>query len=682
MTGYRVAIDVGGTFIDYVLLNEETGEIAIEKEASTPDQLADQVIKGLKRLPTELERINRFFHGMTVGVNALVQERGAKVGLITTRGFRDVLEIGRGSRREVYNYLYKGPVPIVDRYLRREVSERLDARGAVLTPLDLAELDREVDALLADGAETIAIAFLHAYANPVHEQAAKARVMARHPDLAVCVSSEIANEWREYERTSTTVLNAFIQPLVKRYVTTLAGKLKEAGYDRSLAIMQSNGGVCSAETASDKPIRTMMSGPAGGVIGAKFLCDALGYKNVICADVGGTTYDVSLIEDGRILEKFETEIARRPIVGSLIDITSIGAGGGSIAWIDHRQNLRVGPQSAGARPGPVCFGLGGTEPTVTDAHLVLGRLDPLNFLGGRMTLDLAAAREAIRARVADPLGMTIEDAAAGIVAIAETNMAMAIRTKTVERGLDPREFAMLSYGGGGGFFAAAIADELGIPTVIIPAAAANFSAWGILTSDYIEDGARTRIMPFNAVTAAEVIGLCADIRGETESAIAQYGFAPGDIDTSFRADIRFVGQEYTLPIPVAGEWLKDPEALVAGVRDRFVRMHRQLYGHGDAATGLEIVSTRCRSIGRVQLPKLQSSAIQPTPLPRSERAVHFAGAGVVVTPIHDRDAMGAGAHLEGPVIIEEWTTTTVVPPGWVVTVDAYGNLILTHSARA
>jgi N-methylhydantoinase A len=335
---YRLAIDVGGTFVDFVLLNEQTGEVVIEKEPSSsdPSQLSRNVLEGVGRLPVGAGDITRLFHGMTIGINALVQENGAKVGLITTDGFRDVLEIGRGSRKEIYNYFYRGPTPLVERFLRREVPERLDRAGDVVTPLDLDRLGEEAAYLVKQGVDAVAIVFLHAYANPVHERAAKAHVAQMFPGLAVTASHEVASEWREYERTSTAVMNGYIQSLVGKYLNDLSRRLVEVGYDRPVAIMQSNGGVCSAETASVKPIRTLMSGPAGGVIGAKALADELGYDNVICADVGGTSYDVALIESGRILERMETSIAKRPILGTLIDITSIGAGGGSLAWIDQR----------------------------------------------------------------------------------------------------------------------------------------------------------------------------------------------------------------------------------------------------------------------------------------------------------------------------------------------------------
>lgn len=678
---YRVAVDVGGTFMDFVLMDEKTGEVRIEKAPSIADQLPAQFMQGLSAFGVDFRSLERIFHGMTVGVNALIQERGAKVGLITTEGFRDILEMGRGGRKPVYDFVQKSPRPIVERFLRREVAERINFKGEVLRAIDLNEIDRQADYLVSKGVEAIAIAFLHAYAYPSHEIAARDRILARHPHLQISMSHEIAAEWREYERTSTTVLNAFIQPTVKGYLDRLQQKLNDAGYSRPLAIMQSSGGVADAKTAGEKPIRTLMSGPAGGVIGAKFLCNRLGHKNVICTDVGGTTYDVAIIEDGKILERSQTEIARRPILGSLIDVISIGAGGGSIAWLDKRNGLQVGPQSAGASPGPVCFGRGGTEPTTTDAHLVLGRLDPDYFLGGRMKLDLAAARQAIEEKIAKPLGVSVTAAAHGIVAIAETNMANAIRTKTVERGLDPREFVKLAYGGGGGLFACAVAEELEVPRVIVPVAPANFSAWGILTSDYVEDEVRTKVLPLDAQHVGAALQVLDELEERVLQAVSSYGFKREDISLLRRLDLRFENQEYTITVDLDADW-KDTETVLAGARERFVTAHQRLYGHGDPNANLEQVSVRCRAIGGVSAPIVAKAAAKKDAAISRTRMVYFHSAGgEVSTAIYERDALMPGQELQGPVIIDEWTMTTVVPPRWTCACDDYGNLILQPSGR-
>jgi N-methylhydantoinase A len=674
-TSYRVAVDVGGTFTDFVLLDESTGEVSIEKVPSLPDELPRQFLLGLRSLDVPIGDLRQIFHGMTVGVNALVQDEGAKVGLITTKGFRDVLEMGRGGREPVYDFVQRLPAPLIERYLRREVTERSTATGEILVPLDVAELDEQIDYLIRRGIEALAIVFLHAYAGPSHELLAKERIEQRYPELAISVSHEIAAEWREYERTSTTVLNAALQPTIRNYIRELRSELTQAGYTRPLAIMQSSGGVVDAITARNKPIRTLMSGPAGGVIGAKVLCDRLGHKNVISTDVGGTTYDVAIIEDGRILERSQTEIAGRPVLGTLIDVISIGAGGGSIAWLDHRNGLQVGPRSAGASPGPACFGRGGADPTVTDAHLVLGRLDPDYFLGGRMRLEAAAAHAAIDASIAAPLGLSTLAAAQGIVSIAETNMANAIRTKTVERGLDPREFVLMAFGGGGGLFACSVAAELGVGRVIVPCAPANFSAWGILASDYTEDEVRTKVMPFDDEHLPEALHAMREIMGRAMDSIEDYGFSRDKIERLARFDIRFENQEYTITIDLDPAW-EAPEAILDGARRRFVAAHRKLYGHGDLDSRLELVSVRCRAIGRVQPPRMRPQSVAKATSERC-RSVYFAGAGAKIeTRVVGRESLRPNIVIQGPLIIDEWTMTTVVPPGWQAAADDLGNLIL------
>lgn len=677
----RVAVDVGGTFIDFALLEEATGRLTIEKQPATSDRLAEELLAGLSRLPVLPAAVDRLFHGTTVAINAVLQGWGARVGLITTRGFRDVLAIGRGSRPEIYNLFYTPPEPLVPRYLRCEVPERTAADGSELEPLDLAALDREVDFLVAEGVEAVAVSFLHSYASPTHERQAVERIRTRHPALAVTASSEAATEWREFERTSTTVLNAYIQPLFARYLDDIRNGLKQAGYARPLALMQSNGGVIGAPRAARLPIRTLQSGPAGGVIGAQLLAETLGYPNVICADVGGTSFDVALIEGGEILERTDTAVAGHPVVGPIIDIVSIGAGGGSVAWIDHRGAVKVGPRSAGARPGPACFGLGGEEPTVADCHLVLGRLDPETFLGSRMKLDRKAAERAIEERIAERIGASLEEAADGILRVAETSMTYAIRTVTIERGLDPREFVLFSYGGGGGLFAVGVAEELEVPTVVVPRAPANFSAWGILASDYREDAALTRVRALDEETVPQI---AADLRTLAESATAalsEYGFDEASLDLLYRADVRYRGQEHTITVPLEAEWTGNG-SLLAGLRERFVSLHRQLYGHGEDGAPLEVVTVRCRAVGRAGRPELGEWTVEGEASPRAVRPVYFRGrGGYVETPVFERERIGRRQRIEGPAIVEEWASTVVVLPGWSAAVDRLGNLILSRERR-
>jgi N-methylhydantoinase A len=672
-----VAIDVGGTFIDYAYFDEQSGGLIIEKQPSTPTALVGELLTGLERLPVAPAQLDGIFHGTTTGINAVVQQRGARVGLITTKGFRDVLALGRGNRSEVYNALYRPPDPIVPRYLRREVSERVTPDGSEIMPLDLSEVDREADYLVRQGVEAIAICFLHSYADPSHERAAAERVRRRYPGIAVAASHEVATEWREFERTSTVVLNAYIQPLFVNYLARLSGALQVRGFAKSLALMQSNGGVISAEGAAIRPIRTLESGPAGGVIASQALAAELGYTHVICADVGGTTYDVALIESGAILETNETQVGGRPIIGPIIDIMSVGAGGGSIGWIDEVGAVKVGPKSAGATPGPACFGLGGEEPTVTDCHLVLGRLDPNNFLGARMKLDVAAAKKAIQTRIADVKGLTLEQAASGILAIAETNMVYAIRALTVERGLDPRDFVMLSYGGGGGLFAASVAQELDIATVVVPRAPANFSAVGILLSDYRSDTALTKVQRLDPHTARLILAALAELAEQTRAELRQYGFDGTAIDLLYRLDMRYTGQDDTITVPLEHSWAADPQALLDGAGPRFVAMHQQLFGYGDDDTPVEVVTSRCRGIGRVSRPRWDEWRVTIPASPLTTRSVYFAASGgYVETPVFDRETLARDQRLSGPTIVEEWTTTIVIPEGCEAEVDRVGNLVL------
>lgn len=674
--GCRVAVDVGGTFIDFVLHEERTGAIVIEKQPSLPDRLAQEFVAGLTRLPVPIGSISHLFHGTTVAINTVVQGRGARVGLITTAGFRDVLAIGRGARPEIYNLLYRPPEPLVPRYLCREVPERTAADGREIIPLDLDALDREVAILVTQGVEAIAVCFLHSYIDAAHERLAGERIRARFPGVSVTMSAEVVTEWHEYERTSTAALNAYLQPPFGRYVAELRERLVAVGYRLPVALMQSNGGVIAGERAAALPIRTLESGPAGGVIGAQAVARELGYDNIICTDVGGTTYDVALIERGRILERTRTAINGRPVLGPSIDIISIGAGGGSIAGVDHRGAITVGPRSAGADPGPACFGRGGADPTVTDAQLLLGHLDPATFLGGRMRLDLAAAHRAVGAGIAGTTGLTVAEAAAGILAIAQTNMTHAIRLVTVERGLDPREFVLFAYGGGGGLFAAFVAQELEIPTVLVPRFPANFSAWGILSSDYREDAARTRVRRFDRAATDEVVRDFRELAGRAGRTLRAYGFPGASIAHQFQADLRFEGQEHTVTAPIEAIWLDDRDTLLMQARQRFVAMHRQLFGHGSEESPIEVVTCRCRAIGTVSPPRTGRWTVGRPSAATGSRRAFFPGSGFVETLVFQRDTLALGQRVAGPAIIEEWTSTTVVPPGWEATTDERGNLRL------
>jgi N-methylhydantoinase A len=663
-----VGADVGGTFIDVIAVDELTGEIYAEKQPATPDRLADELLEAIGRLPGGVEAVSELLHGSTVATNALVQRRGAQVGLLTTVGFRDVLELGRGNRPFIYDWVWNPPTPLVARARRREIAERIGPGGEVLTPLDLDDVDRETEALIADGVEAIAIAFLHSYANPDHERAAAARIAEGHPNMPVTISSDVAAEWREFERTSTAVINAHLQPVFGGYIADVGRRIAPSG--AALSIMASNGGLMGVDRATALPVRTLASGPAGGVIGCSSLARALGHANVICADVGGTTFDVSIVEGGEIQERNLTEVDGRPILGPSVDVVSVGAGGGSIAYIDDAAGLRVGPVSAGAQPGPACFGLGGTEPTVTDAHVVLGLLDPEAFLGSRMPLKVGAAEEAIRSRIADPLGMEVETAAAGIVTIAQSTMAAAIHTMTVERGSDPRDFAMFAFGGGGGLFAAPIAAELSVPTIVVPRGASTLSAWGIAGAPYREDASVTRIERLDDDGVRAALAEASDLERPVTARIERARLG-GPVVIERSADVRYLGQEHTITVPL------DAADDATSLASRFTQRHRRLYGHGAADAAAEIVAVRVRArVDRAALgwpPWTVTQAGEP----RTQRDVWLPDRGSCVsTPIYDRDTLAVGQRVRGPAIVEEPTSTTVVPVGWTLWTEHAGHLVL------
>lgn len=674
---WRLAVDVGGTFIDFALVNQETGEVIVDKQPSRPETLVDEFMAGVKRLPVDVADIEMIIHGTTHGLNALVEERGANVGLLTTRGFRDVLMIGRASRPDMYDPHYAPKKPLIRRSRIREITERLDAHGEVVTALSLTEVDAAVDALVGDEVTAIAITFLHAYQSSRHEHEAAQRIRQRHPALSVVCSSDIAREWREFERTSTAVSNAFIQTGFAQYVEQVKGRLLDVGYTREIAFMQSNGGTVPSTIAAVQPIRTLNSGPAGGIMGARNIARRLGLDNVIATDVGGTTYDVGLILNSEVQERTSTSVNGRPILAPSVDIISIGAGGGSIASIDPvTGSLRVGPESAGATPGPVCFGRGGTRPTVTDAQLRLGRLDPTRFLESRMQLDRSAASTAIESQLATPGGIDVDTAADGALEVAEANMANAIRQITTERGLDPREFTLLSYGGGGGLFAAYVCENLDIDRVVIPEHPAAFSAWGMLSAGYREDRAVTRLRDVNPGTAEDIIADFRALVEEARSQLSKYGLSTERAEVSYKLDARFQNQAHALEIPVETAWLDSPSQFARELPVAFEAAHRMRFGHGDARSPVEVVSTRIRmTVQDGGLDGQPGSAPAPSEALRT-RSVFFRGRGWQETPVRDRASLAVGEALSGPAIVDDTAATIVVPPSWTIRRHESGALLM------
>ncbi len=681
MSEKRLAIDIGGTFADFVLLDEDSGSVTLEKEPSPKERLTDHIFKGIVRLDVDLTDLDMVIHGSTVVINTILQEVGSRIGLITTKGFRDVLGLGRGNRPEVYNLLYKPPTPLIPRYLRLEVPERLDHKGNVITPLDEEATRRAIERLRAREVEGIAVCFLHAYANPEHERAVRRIAGEAYPEAHVSISSDITGEFREFERTSTVALNTYVMPSVAAYLAGLEERLSVGGFRGGLNIIQSTGGLTTSEEARRMPIRTLESGPAGGVIGAVALGEQLDEPNLIATDVGGTSFDVALILDGRPFEKSETYVNKRPVLQPTIDITSVGAGGGSIAWLDDSGGFRVGPLSAEADPGPVCFGKGGTEPTVTDAHLVLGRINPRNFLGRRMELDVAGAKAAIQAKIADPLGLSLEEGAHGITHLADTNMIHAIRRVTIERGHDPRDFTLLGYGGGGGLFAASLAREMEIGKTIIPVNPAVFSAWGILNSDFREDVVRTTVMPTAALSVEELLEMFGDLADVAADKLASSGLAAESARFVRALDMRYEGQEHTVkvPLPPAGDFEAGGMPLLQSLFDQ---LHERMYAHASPGTPTELVNLRLSAIvesGKPSILEIPRGMGDGDEALKGDRRVYFRDErDAVPCPVYDRERLGAGDAFRGPAIVEEWNATAIVHPGQRLGVDDYGNLIITE----
>ncbi len=675
-----LAVDVGGTFIDFVHFDPAQGSLLVEKIPSS-GSLEARFFEGIDLLGTDLSDIRVIVHGSTLVINTVVQESGARVGLITTKGFRDVLELGRGNRPEVYNLFYKPVPPLVPRHLRFGVTERLDHTGEILKPLDENGLRESLLALLNQGVEAIAICFLHAYANPIHERRAAELASELCPKVQICTSSEIVREFREFERTSTTVLNAYTQPRMGNYLRRLERGLTERRYPGAFAVMQSSGGVTSSTTARRVPIRTLQSGPAGGAIGTRRLGEVLGLKNLVAADVGGTTFDVTLIADGSLPERAQACFNGRPVQQATIDIVSVGAGGGSIARLDAEGGLQVGPQSAQAEPGPACFGLGGVEATVTDAQLLLGHLDAMSYLGERMRLDVDAAEHSIRDRVATPLGLSLKEAAAGIVHLANINMAHAIRQVTVERGHDPREFNLVSYGGGGGLFAWALLEELDLRGAIIPPHPATFSAWGLLQTDYREDLSRTFVKAHATTTPAELGERFGELEREARVWSTDQRLDNENVSLILTryAELRYQGQEHTLRIPVWTSDLSGPA--LDDLRSRFDAHYDRAYAHALRDHALEFVALRLTaSLTGVKptLARLDPASDPVEEAVKGRRQVSFGTSHrAVECPVFERGRLRAGHLLSGPAIVEEWNSTILVPPSLRVEVDAFGNLLLT-----
>jgi len=670
-----VAIDIGGTFTDLVGFDDKVGKFVEAKSLTTPHELSQGILDCIRKSGLQAAAIEELIHGSTIAINTLIERKGAKTGLIVTSGTRDVYIIGRGNRPEAYNLFFHRHQPLVPRHLTREVEERLTSAGEIFRPLNKASVTEACRALAAEGVEAVAVCLLHSYVDPAHERIVAAMVSEVLPQAYLSLSHDILREYREFERLSTTVVNAYIGPKVGGYVKNLKSRLGEVGFAGELSIMRSNGGVMTPEVATARPVAMMESGPVGGIIASARVGEKLGFADVISFDMGGTTAKTSLVRDG------EPTLAPgyyvggyasgHPVMLPMIDVVEVGAGGGSIAWTDDIGALKVGPQSAGADPGPICYRGGGTEPTITDANVVLGRLDPKNFLGGQMVLDADGARAGIERKIAKPLGMDTVAAARAIVEIAISKMSLAVREVSVVKGYDPRDFVLVASGGAGPLHVCAIARELHIPKVIVPLFPSHFSALGMLLADERHDFIRTVYTDLVNLDFKALNAVHDEMAAEAKKSLRHSNKAEWQI----ALDLRYVGQEFTLSVPVSRDAIKKGDR--QKIRTAFDALYEHRYAHKSPDEPVEMVNIRLAAVGKrpkLRFPKLvKRGAAKPS----RRRDVHLGDPRKAVScPIYQRSELGAGARIKGPALIEEHGTTTVLFENDRCTVAPSGELII------
>jgi len=675
-----IALDIGGTFTDLTALDDEKGTIFQAKSSTTPAALETGIERCIKKSGLDVALAQSFIHGSTVAINTAIERTGAKTALIVTEGTRDVYQIGRGNRPEAYNIFFKRPVPYVPRHMTFEVRERLDSSGKVITPLDLEQAKQLVKKVTEAGSEAVAVCLIHSYANPDHEKKVGEILRSDGSAIYSCVSHEVLSEYREYERMSTTVLNAYIGPRVSHYLDEMEALLHSLGFSGRLLIMQSNGGVMTTDVARSFPVRMMESGPVGGIVAAAEVGSRLGYPNIIAFDMGGTTAKTGLIRGG------ELEIAQwyyiggyatgQPVMLPVVDVVEVGAGGGSIAWIDEVGALKVGPKSAGGDPGPICYGWGGKEPTVTDANVVLGRIGPKSFLGGEIELDVEAAREGIKQKVSERIGLGTVEVALGIIKIAAAQMSLAVRGVSVERGYDPRDFAMVACGGAGPLHAVQIAREVYIPLVILPRLPGHFSALGMLLTDLRHDYVQTRYERLERADLSKIQDILDSLKKEARETLAGEGVGFANMTFQCILDMRYVGQDFCVQTPVAEEILaaKDTQAL----RREFDAAHERRYGHVASEEPVEIVNIRLTARGRRRHPQVPTLERGIAEAKKGTRKVYLEDTGGWVDcPIYDRELLRAGQEFPGPAIIEEYASTTLLFSSDVARVTDTGEIIIT-----
>lgn len=666
-----IAVDIGGTFVDAVAFDYDRDRLETSKASTTPENPANGVIAAIEKLDADVSDARLFVHGTTLGLNAVLEREGAETGLITNEGFEDVFEMGRYNRPDdkIYSLDFEEPDLLVPGRRRVGVQGRIDADGHEREPLDEAAVAEAAEYLVDErGVDTIAICLLHAYQNTAHEAAAGDTVRDQYPDVPVSVSNDITRRYREYERTSTTVMNAYIKPVVESYLDDLEAELTDRGFDGAFFVTRSGGGALRAADARSTPVHTLLSGPAGGLIGATGVGETIDRADLVAVDMGGTSTDACVIRDGSPTVKSEAYIEELPLLVPIYDIRTIGTGGGSIAWVDD-DLLKVGPRSAGADPGPICYGQGGTEPTLTDAALALGYLEPESFLGGDISLVVEEALAGIREKLASPLDTSVESAAGGVFDVALGKAVGAIREITVENGLDPRDLPMVAYGGAGPMFVPLIARELGVNEVVVPRSPAVFSAYGMLQTDIVQDHVRTDIELLEDVTLAAIMDRFDAMESEADRELASAGFDPERRRFDRYIEIRYFGQEHTLEVAC------EPGDDRAEIRERFARRHERRYGH-TMDDPIQLVHYHLKATGEVDTPPATRWESVGSPVPDHREAYCFAAGEFVDFRFFRRHRLPAGERVEGPAVIQEPTSTTVLQSDQEVGVDPHGNLVV------